>query len=132
VTMTTIEVTDIDGVTKGGMVNIHAGVNAIGIRSASGRGDHNNFDVGEAWGFTFDRNISAIEIDLAGMNEADIFKLTIREGAEDIEVDVSRSKLKDGIFMLNRSVAAETPIEIKLIAGDIARVESIAVTLSNR
>ncbi|MDF7822659.1 right-handed parallel beta-helix repeat-containing protein [Pontiellaceae bacterium B12227] len=132
ITMATIEIIDVDGVTKGGKVNIHAGVNAIGIRSASGQGDHNNFDVGEAWVFTFDRNISSIELDLAGMDEPDKFKLALREGAEDFETEVSRSTIKGGLFTLNRSIAAHTPIEIKLIAGDIARVESIAVMPSSR
>jgi hypothetical protein len=132
ITMATIEIIDIDGVSKGGKINIHAGVNAIGIRSASGKGDHNNIDVGEAWGFTFDRNISSIELTLAGMDESDIFKLTIREGAEDMETDVSLNRMKDGVFTLNQSISAQTPIEIKLIAGDIARIESIAVTSSSR
>ena len=130
-TMTTIEITDIDGVTKGGKVNIHAGVNAIGIRSASGQGDHNHFDVGEAWGFSFDKDIASIELKLAGMEASDKFKLTIQEGAEDIEIEVSHSNMKDGVYILNRAIAAQTPIEIKLIAGDIAQIESIAVTLSS-
>ena len=132
VIMTTIEIIDIDGVTKGGKVNIHAGVNAVGIRSASGQGDHNQFDVGEAWGFTFDSNIASIELTLAGMEESDKFKLAIREGAEDIEIEVSRSKMKHGGFTLNQSISAQTPIEIKLVAGDTARIESIAVTPSSR
>ncbi|MDF7808675.1 right-handed parallel beta-helix repeat-containing protein [Pontiellaceae bacterium B12219] len=132
ITMTTIEIVDVDGVTKGGKVNIHAGFNAVGIRSASGKGDHNNIDVGEAWGFTFDSNITSIELKVAEMDESDVFKLTIREGAEDMETDVSLSRMKNGVFTLNQTISAQTPIEIKLIAGDIARIESIAVTPSNR
>lgn len=132
ITMATLGIMDVDGVTKGGKLNIHAGVNAVGIRSASGQGDHNHFDVGEAWEFTFDRNIASIELTLAGMDASDKFKLAIREGAEDIETEVSSSKMKNGVYILNRSIAAQTPIEIKLVAGDIARIESITVTQSGR
>lgn len=130
-TMATIEIMDMDGVTKGGKVNIHAGVNAIGIRSASGQGDHNHFDVGEAWTFTFDKNISSIELTFRAMVESDKFNLAIREGAEDIETEIASSKIKNGVYTLNRAIAAQTAIEIKLIAGDIASIESVSVTLSS-
>ncbi|MCM2370119.1 right-handed parallel beta-helix repeat-containing protein [Aporhodopirellula aestuarii] len=130
-TMNTIEIVDIDGVTKGSKLNIHAAYHAVSIRSASGKGDHNHFDVGEAWGFTFDKNIASIELKLAGMDKDDAFKLAIREGAEDIEIDVSLNKMKNGVFTLSQTISAHTPIEIKLIAGDTARIESVAVTAPN-
>ena len=130
VTMTTVDIIDSDGVTEGSTTTIHAGMNALGIVSASGKGDHESFDVGEAWVVQFDTNITSMEISFAGLDNQDVnvFTLSYRDGADDFSTKISGSNTRDGSYILKQSIPAGTSIRIELTAGNISRIQSISVT----
>ncbi|WP_283435541.1 right-handed parallel beta-helix repeat-containing protein [Neorhodopirellula lusitana] len=128
ITMSTVDIIDIDGITKGSTTSIHAGLNAVGVVSASGKGDGKNFDVGEAWVFQFDENISSLKLEIDGLDEADGFTLSFPDGADEFSAKISGSSTSNGSFVLERKIPAGTPIHLELSAGGIARIKAIKIT----
>lgn len=133
VTMTTVAVIDMDGMTQGGTTSIHAGMDALGVVSASGKGNGKNFDVGEAWVFQFDKAITSLEIDFRGLDKSDndVFTLSFPDGADEFSLKISGSDVSNGVYSLTRSLPSGTPLKLQLSSGNIAQVKSLSVTVSD-
>ena len=133
VTMTTVAVIDMDGMTQGSTTSIHAGMDALGVVSASGKGNGKNFDVDEAWVFQFDKAITSLEMTFSGLDksENDVFTLSFPDGADEFSLKITGSDVDQGVYSLMRSLPSGTPLKLRLSSGNIAQVKSLSVTVSN-
>ncbi len=133
ITMTSVEIVNLDGTTKGGKTSIHAPLNALGIRSPSGGDSGKYFDAGEAWIFEYDKDITSVEIAVSGLDSYEgVFNLSFEEGAEIFSINFSSDDLKHGVYSLNRTIPASTPIQLKLIEGKEVLLQSISVAPSDK
>ncbi|MGJ8641878.1 MAG: right-handed parallel beta-helix repeat-containing protein [Luteolibacter sp.] len=128
-TITTSGIIDIDGTSQGSTTTIHAGYDALGVVSASGKGDGKNFDVGEAWLFQFDADITSLEIEFVDLDDADVFTLSFPDGADDISMKISSSSATGGTYSLERSIPGGTPMRLELTEGGLVRIKSFSVGL---
>lgn len=133
VTITTVGVIDVDGVSPGSTTNIHFGMDALGVASASGQDDGKNFDVGEAWVFQFDEAITSLEMTFRGLDQSenDVFTLSFPDGADEFSLKISGRDTDQGVYSLARSLPAGTPFTLRLSSGNIAQIKSLGVTTSD-
>ncbi|MGJ8641876.1 MAG: right-handed parallel beta-helix repeat-containing protein [Luteolibacter sp.] len=128
-TITTVNIIDMDGVSKGSTTTVHAGLESLGIVSASGNGDHKNFDAGEAWQFQFDADIASLEMEFADLEDEDVLTLSFPDGADDYSTKISSSSASGGTYSLKWSIPAGTPMRLELTEGNTVRIKSFGVGL---